>query len=239
MSRVANRKVIVIGGTSGIGLATGRQLAAEGARVVVASRNPAKVARVREEAAELTVETVDASSVGALQAFFKRHAPVDDLVLTLSEGKGFGQFRELDLSILMEGFDGKFFAQIRSAQLALPFLSRDASITFVTAISARAAHPNTAGLAAINGAIECMVKPLAKDLKPIRVNAVSPGVIETTWWDRLPPEVRQQGLREAAEASLVGRNGTAEDVADVIVLLVRNSFITGTVIEVDGGLRLI
>ena len=238
MSRLMNRNVIVIGGTSGIGLATARQLAAEGARVTVAGRDPEKVAEVRKEAAELTVETVDASSAEALQAFFERHAPVDDLVLTLSGGKGSGQFRELDLSTLMKGFEGKFFTQIRSAQLALPFLSKDASITFVTAISARASNPGTAGLAAINGAIECMIKPLAKELKPIRINAVSPGVIETTWWERVSADAREQMLKQAADASLVGRNGKAEDVADVIVLLVGNSFMTGTVIEVDGGWRL-
>ncbi len=238
MNRMVNRNVIVIGGTSGIGLATARQLAAEGARVTVAGRDPEKIAAVRNKAAELAVEAVDASSAEALHAFFQRHAPVDDLILTASGGKGAGHFRELDLSTLMKGFEEKFFTQIRSAQLALPFLSRDASITFVTAITARAAEPGTAGLAAINGAIESMIKPLATELKPVRINAVSPGVIETSWWDRVPSEAREQLLKRYANASLVGRNGTAEDVADAIVLLVKNSFMTGTVIEVDGGLHL-
>ena len=238
MNRLVNRNVIVIGGTSGIGLATAKQLAAEGARVTVAGRDPEKIATVRNEASELAVEAVDASSAEALLAFLKRHAPIDDLILCVSGGKGVGYFRELDLSILMKGFEEKFFAQIRSAQLALPFLSEDASITFVTAITARAAEPGTAGLAAINGAIESMIKPLARELKPIRINAVSPGVIETSWWDRLPSEAREQLLKRYSDVSLVGRNGTAEDVADAVVLLVKNSFMTGTVIEVDGGLRL-
>lgn len=238
MNRLVNRNVIVIGGTSGIGLATAKTLAAEGARVTVAGRDPEKIATVRNEAAELAVEADDASSAEALLAFFKRHAPIDDLILCVSGGKGVGYFRELDLSTLMKGFEEKFFAQTRSAQLALPFLSEDASITFVTAITARAAEPGTAGLAAINGAIESMIKPLARELKPIRINAVSPGVIETSWWDRLPSEAREQLLKRYSDVSLVGRNGTAEDVADAVVLLVKNSFMTGTVIEVDGGLRL-
>ncbi len=219
-------------------MATAKQLAAEGARVTVASRDPERIADVLKEAAALTVEPVDASSVEALQTFFERHAPVDDLILTVSGGKGLGQFRELDLSTLMKGFEGKFFTQVRSAQLVLPLLSKDASIIFVTAISARAATPGTAGLAAINGAIESMIKPLARELKPIRINAVSPGVIETTWWNRAPSEVREQMLKQSSDASLVGRNGQAEDVADAIVLLVRNSFMTSTVIEVDGGFHL-
>ncbi len=185
MSRLVNRNVIVIGGTSGIGLATAKQLTAEGARVTVVGRDREKVAALRNKDAELAVEAVDASSAEELQAFFERHAPIDDLILSASGGKGVGHFRELDLSTLMKGFEEKFFTQIRSAQLALPFLSEDASITFVTAITARAAEPGTAGLAAINGAIESMIKPLARELKPIRINAVSPGVIETSWWDRL------------------------------------------------------
>lgn len=132
----------------------------------------------------------------------------------------------------------KFFAQFYAAQAALPFLRKDGSLTFVSAISARAARPGTAGLAAINGAIEAIVKPLARELRPLRVNAVSPGVVATPWWDRLPAEVRGTLLRESADASLVGRNGKPEELAEAIAFLVANGFVTGTVLEVDGGIRL-
>jgi NAD(P)-dependent dehydrogenase (short-subunit alcohol dehydrogenase family) len=137
----------------------------------------------------------------------------------------------------MTGFQEKFLTQIRSAQIAL-WLAKDASITFVWAISARAANPGTSGLAAINGAIEFMIKPLGRELKPVRVDAVSPGVVETTWWNKVPDGVREQMLKQSSDASLVGRNGKPEDLAEAICLLVSNSFITGTVLEVDGGLHL-
>ena len=136
------------------------------------------------------------------------------------------------------GFEAKFFPQFLAAKLALPHLSQTGSITFVSAISARAANPGTSGLAAINGALEAMVKPLARELKPLRVNAVSPGVVETPWWDHLKSEVRNQLLQQSASASLVGRNGRPEDVGHAIGFVVSNSFITGTVLEVDGGIRL-
>ena len=91
---------------------------------------------------------------------------------------------------------------------------------------------------AINGALEAMVRPLAKELKPTRVNAVSPGVIDTPWWHRLPAEQRQAVFDRYANLASVGRVGRAEDVADAILFLIRNGFITGTVLECDGGLHL-
>ncbi len=93
-------------------------------------------------------------------------------------------------------------------------------------------------MAAINGAIEAMIKPLARELRPLRINAVSPGVIQTPWWDRLEPEIREQLLNQAASATLVGRNGHAKEVGQSIAYIVTNGFVTGTVLEVDGGLRL-
>ena len=238
MNRIQNRKVVIIGGTSGIGWATAQQLSSAGAKVTVAGREEARAAELQKEHPELAAAAVDASSAVALKKFYQQHGPIDDLVLTVSGAKGAGPFAELDLSDLMTGFQEKFFAQVRSAQLALPNLAQDASITFVSAISARAANPATSGLAAINGALESMIKPLARELKPIRVNAVSPGVVETSWWNKVPERLREQMLRQSSDASLVGRNGKPEDLADAICLLVRNSFITGTVLEVDGGLHL-
>ena len=238
MKRIENRKVIIIGGTSGIGLATAQQLLLAGARVTVAGRDESRAVELRKQHPELIVATVDASSADALQNFYQQHGPVDDLVLTVSGAKGAGPFAELNLEDLMSGFQEKFLTQIRSAQLALPCLTDDASITFVSAISARAANPGTSGLAAINGAIESMIKPLARELKPLRVNAVSPGVVETAWWNKLPDGVREQVLKQSSDASLVGRNGKPEDLAEAICFLVGNSFVTGTVLEVDGGLHL-
>jgi NAD(P)-dependent dehydrogenase (short-subunit alcohol dehydrogenase family) len=95
--------------------------------------------------------------------------------------------------------------------------------------------PGTAGLAAINGAIEAAVPTLAKELAPTRINAVSPGVIDTPWWDAMPEEAKATIFRQAAERLPVRRVGRPEDVAQAIVFLVHDSFVTGTIIEVDGG----
>lgn len=235
---MSTQSVVIIGGTSGIGLESGRQLAANGLRVLVTGRDKEKVDRVTQESPMMEARTVDAASSSSLIRLYESIGSFDHLVLSVSGAKGAGEFSGLSETDVREGMEQKFFAQFRAAQLALPHLNKTGSLTFVSAISARAANPGTAGLAAINGAIEAMVKPLARELRPLRVNAISPGVVETPWWDRLPDEVRGPLLERSAAASLVGRNGTASDLADAICFVIRNGFVTGTVMEVDGGLRL-
>jgi NAD(P)-dependent dehydrogenase (short-subunit alcohol dehydrogenase family) len=230
--------VIIIGGTSGIGLETGKQLAARGLRVIVTGRDAEKAARVSREYPGIEAKAVDAASVTSLETLYESIGNFDHLVLCVSGAKGAGDFASLSETDVRQGMEQKFFAQFRAAQLALPFLSRQGSLTFVTAISARAANPGTAGLAAINAAIEAMVKPLARELRPLRVNAVSPGVVETPWWDRLPAEIRGPILERSAAATLVNRNGTAVELGESVSFVVLNGFVNGTVLEVDGGLRL-
>ena len=105
-------------------------------------------------------------------------------------------------------------------------------------VTAQAALPGTAALAAVNGALEAAVPPLARELAPRRVNAVSPGVVETSWWDELPEADRKATFDQFAPQTPVGRNGNGEDVAHAIASLIENDYITGAVLPCDGGLRL-
>jgi NAD(P)-dependent dehydrogenase (short-subunit alcohol dehydrogenase family) len=137
----------------------------------------------------------------------------------------------------LEGaFSAKTIAHLRAVALALPTLAPDASITLVTAGSY--SLPGTAPLAAANGALEAAIRPLAVELAPHWVNAVSPGVIETGWWNEVPADSRQEMFREFAQRVPVGRNGRPQDVAQAIVALIENGFVTGVVFPCDGGLRL-
>jgi len=236
------QKVVVMGGSSGIGLATVRQLAARGAAVVATGRDAGRLrdavgALGRE--ARVTTSAVDARDRASLDAFFAQQDGLDHLVLTLSGGEGAGPFAQLDLAALRRGFEDKFWPQVEAAQAAMPYLRAGGSITFVSAISARIARPGTAGLAAINGAIEAMVGTLARELAPSRVNAVSPGVIDTSWWDRMPAQAKAELFRQEAAALPVARVGQPDDVAQAILLLVENGFVTGTVLACDGGLHLL
>ncbi|HEX7689378.1 MAG TPA: SDR family oxidoreductase, partial [Burkholderiaceae bacterium] len=182
---------------------------------------------------------LDATDRAALDAFFRDTGPVDHLVLTLSGGEGAGEFARLDLQALRRGFEAKFWPQLETVQAALPALATAASITFVTAVSARIARPGTTGLAAINGALEAMVGGLARELAPRRVNAVSPGVIDTAWWSRAPAAVREAVFDEQSRTLPVGRVGRPEDVAQSVLFMATNGFTTGSIVECDGGLHLL
>ncbi|MGF6574799.1 NAD(P)-dependent dehydrogenase, short-chain alcohol dehydrogenase family [Paraburkholderia fungorum] len=237
-----SQKVVVMGGSSGLGLATVARLSAAGADVVAVGRDRDKLDKALaglEGTGNVVGEALDCTDRAALDRFFGRVGRVDHLVLTLSGGEGAGLFRELDLAALRRGFEAKVWPQLEAAQAALPALRRDGSLTFVTAISARIANPGTAGLGAINGALESMIGTLARELAPMRVNAVSPGVIDTAWWDRFPASVKTDLFRQQAETLPVGRVGHADDIAHALQFLMENTFMTGAVVECDGGLRLL
>jgi NAD(P)-dependent dehydrogenase (short-subunit alcohol dehydrogenase family) len=165
--------------------------------------------------------------------------PVDHLVLALSPGAvGMGPLASLEESALRAAFDGKFFAHLAIVKATLPKLRPGGSVTFISAVSARAAMPGTAGLAAVNGALESVVPPLAAELAPIRVNAVSPGVIDTPWWDGMPEAQRTAFFENTATLSPAGRVGKPEDVASSVLYLAGNTFVTGTVLDCSGGATL-
>lgn len=119
---------------------------------------------------------------------------------------------------------GEFWPQVTYAKAALPTLREGKSITFVGAISSRALKPGTAGLAAINAALEAMVPILASELRPTRVNAVVSGVVDTPWWSRVPETARKELFEQLAREVAVGRVGKPEDLASAIMFVTTNTF---------------
>ena len=234
-----NQKVVIMGGTSGIGLATAKVVTAAGAIAVVTGRDSEKL---KNAVADLPSTTkgviVDAKSSEALKDFYKNLGKFDHLVLSVSGKGGGGPFKSLNSELLKQAFDAKFFAYFMAIQLGLETIRDTGSIVLVTAGSARSSFAGTSGLAAINGAIESMIPTLALELKPTRINAVSPGIIETPWWDTWTKEQREAMFAQIAVNTPVGRVGQPEDIAQTIVFLLENTYMTGTVIECDGGMRI-
>lgn len=230
---------LIVGGTSGIGLATARQLATIGTTVHVAGRSCDKLDKLAADDPTLVGHQLDGGDRTAVAALAASIAPIDALVVTLSGAEGVGPLADLDLEALRRAFDAKFWAHLTTVQAALPHLAENASITLVGAITARASMPGTAGLAAINAAVEGLVKPLAVELAPTRVNAVSPGLVDTPWWSGMPEADRLAYFAAAAEVLPARQIASADDIAQAIVFLATNPNITGTVIESDAGARLV
>lgn len=228
--------VLIAGGTSGMGKALASILINESFRVTVTGRSPEKIAAVEKELPGVRAVRLDATDRPALDDFFKKEGKFDHLVLAVSAGKGGGLFSTLSLTELRTGFDQKFWPQLNTMQAALPYMQKEGSITFITAISSTSGLPGTSGLAAINGALELMVPTLAKELKPLRINAVSPGVIDTPWWDFLPADAKEKTFADYSASIAVGRVGRPEEVASLLHEIIRNGYLNGVVIGCHGGL---
>jgi NAD(P)-dependent dehydrogenase (short-subunit alcohol dehydrogenase family) len=229
--------VVVVGGSSGLGAAAAERFARDGAEVVVVGRDGARTEAVAGRIGA-RAEVVDLRDPGAVQGLFARLGPIDDLVVTVTGRDGAGPFATLDLAALRRGIEDKVLTQLAIVQAALPTLAERGSITLITAASARAALPGTVGLAAINGALEAAVRPLAAELAPRRVNAISPGVVATAWWDGFGDAAREAVFAQARETLPVGRVGTPEELGDLIVAVAGAAFMTGAVVPCDGGLSL-
>jgi NAD(P)-dependent dehydrogenase (short-subunit alcohol dehydrogenase family) len=238
--RLDGQVVAVIGGSSGIGLGIAKAADAAGARVVIAGRTQERLDTARRELGEAAeAHRLDATDEPATQAFFQALGPLDHLVATAAAGLPFGPFTQLDPVAFRRGFEGKFWAFIHATRHALATLRKDGSITLVTGAAARAAMPGTTGVAAVNGALQSMVPSLARELAPIRVNALSPGVVATPVYDGMPQSARDAMYRQAAERLPVRRIGAAEDLGAAALFLMTNGYTTGTILDVDGGARLI
>jgi NAD(P)-dependent dehydrogenase (short-subunit alcohol dehydrogenase family) len=232
----SSRTALVVGGTSGLGLATAHLLAAAGSTVHVASRDAAKVAAAAAHPG-LTAHQVDGNDAQAVTRLAAEIGPIDALVVTLTGAEGLGPLAELDLAVLRRAFEAKFWPTLTVLQATLPHLVEQASITLVGAVSAHAYLPGGAGIGALNAAVESLVRPLAAELAPRRVNAVSPGLIDTPWWDGVPDQEREAWFRSAAKALPVGHVSNAQEIAEAVVLAATNTSMTGAILNVDGGAR--
>jgi NAD(P)-dependent dehydrogenase (short-subunit alcohol dehydrogenase family) len=228
---LAGKKVVVIGGSSGIGLATAELAKSQGAEVVIASRSAAKLDPIAERL-KVTAVPADVTSDQSVAELFKRTGPVDHVVLTAAQLRT-GPFKTVAMEDVRATMEGKFWGAWRVAREAE--IRAGGSLTLVTGFLSVRPRPNSAIISAANGALESLARALALELAPVRVNAVSPGVIDTPIRAAMPEAARKEMLAKTAAALPVGRVGMAEDIAQQIASFMNNGFATGSIVYVDGG----
>jgi NAD(P)-dependent dehydrogenase (short-subunit alcohol dehydrogenase family) len=234
----AGKKVVILGGGSGMGLALAKKVIAAGGQVVIGGRNAEKLSHV---AATLGHDTsyvaFDLGDEAAVKAAFDQIGSIDHLVTTAAE-LTFAPVSELTTAQVQSMLVSKFWGPFYAAKYATPHLSKSGSVTFFSGLAAYRPAPGASIVASLNAALEGFAMTLALEIKPIRVNVVSPGVVDTPTWDFLTAEDRQ-GLFDSVAGGLpVGRVGHADDLADAALSLMGNGFINATVLHVDGGGRI-
>jgi len=227
---VQGKKALVFGGTSGIGLSTTLKLKALGAEVVAISRDPTKAGDLDG----VTLVGCDVRDREALQAVFIEQAPFDILISAATGGdRATGPFLEMDLDGYQGSFD-KLWGYTNCVRLGTEHLSENGAIVLVSGSPARRAKPGQSAIASVGGAVEQFVRCVAGEIAPKRINVVSPGVISTPMFGS-DSEQREKMLAGATAKHLIPRAGTPDEVAEGILFVVQNDFVTGTTIDVDGG----
>jgi NAD(P)-dependent dehydrogenase (short-subunit alcohol dehydrogenase family) len=236
--RFRGERVVIIGGSSGIGLATARAAAAEGAEVLLASRSEEKLRKARESiSGKVDVFVVDAAKEESVKTLFEKGGEFDHLFTPGSEGVR-GPFLSLDSQAARKAFDSKFWGQYFAAKYGAPKIRPGGSITFMAGAFSQRPGPGTAVLAAINSAVEGLGRALAVELSPLRVNVVSPGLVDTPNFAKMPADQRSALFKTVADSIPAHRIGTPEDIAETVLYLMGNGYTTGHTLFADGGMTL-
>jgi NAD(P)-dependent dehydrogenase (short-subunit alcohol dehydrogenase family) len=230
--RIEGKSAVVFGGTSGIGLATVKQLAERKAKVIAISRSPDR-ARA-EVSADVTLKACDVRESAAVAALLQEVAPFDILVCAATGDKrASGPFLSMDIEGYKRSFN-KLWGYANCVRFGTEHLAKDGAIVLVSGAPARRSKPGQIALSSVGGAVEAFARALAPEIAPRRINVVSPGIINTPMFG--PPSAERDALADKRSAGhLIARAGTADEVAQAILFVIENDFVTGTTVDVDGG----
>jgi NAD(P)-dependent dehydrogenase (short-subunit alcohol dehydrogenase family) len=234
-----NSLVVILGGSTGIGLATARAAKAEGAQVIVTGRSTEKLQRAQAElGSDARTVVLDVADEEGTRRFFQGLARVDHVFITAGTLIADKKLAP-DSDTLRPAMDTRFWGALYAAKYAAPKIATGGSITFMSGVAAWRPLEGAAVASASCGAVEAFARALALDLAPIRVNTIEPGYVDTPLLDSLLGAKKGEILAAAAARLPVKRIGTAEDVADAVLFLMKNGYVTGITLTIDGGHTLV
>lgn len=229
-------RILITGGSSGIGLATAMLAIKENYDVIIAGRSEQKLSLAQQQInhdhlCTMVVDITDETSILSLK---ENIGDIDHLVLAGSQ-VNVGGIRSLPLQQVQASFNSKFFAQYQMIQTLLSSINQKGSITLFSGSSGQKPEKDGELMSAINAAVEALSKGLALTLAPIRVNTVAPGLIDTPAYDSLDQASKQKMYQTFSNKLAIKRVGQAEEVAQSVLYLINSHYSTGTVLTIDGG----
>jgi NAD(P)-dependent dehydrogenase (short-subunit alcohol dehydrogenase family) len=235
-----DQRIVAFGGTSGIGLAVARAALDEGAFIVVASGKPERVARAGAElasrsASHSTAQILDVTREEAIEDFFESLGPFDHLVYTAGEDLPLGPLAATDLRQARARFEVRYWGAVAAVKHAVKFIRNTGSIVLTSGFSATRPRAGWTSQASIQSAVEGLTRALAVELGPVRVNCVSPGLTRTPRWDAWSDAFRQAFYNDEERRLPVARVGEAAELASAYIYLMKNTYATGNILNVDGG----
>jgi NAD(P)-dependent dehydrogenase (short-subunit alcohol dehydrogenase family) len=236
-------RILIIGGSSGMGLALARLLLRDGAEVLIAGRSASKLALASGTLGEprrLSTHQADVSREDDVQRLLSAAGPLHHIVITAADAAGtIAPAGEMPLADAQALIAAKVLGPWLVAKHAPARLRPGASLTYTGGIAAHRPSPGASMTAAANAALEGLARALALELAPIRINVVCPGWTDTPLWDVIAGDNKTQRLAAMASRLPAGRVGHPDDIARAHLAVIRNGFITGSVIHVDGGQQLV
>jgi NAD(P)-dependent dehydrogenase (short-subunit alcohol dehydrogenase family) len=237
---LSEKRIVVLGGSSGIGLAVAQQAVARGATAIIASSNADRVKQaVATLGGKAEGHALDLSNERDIQNFFQKIGDFDHLVFTAGDTLQLNELAATDLTKARHAFELRYWAALAAVKYASPHIRKDGSIVLTTGVAGRRPHKGWTVAASVCGTIEALTRALAVELAPIRVNAVCPGVVRTNLWQSMNADAREHLYESVGKTLLVGRVGEASEIARAYLFLIQQGYSTGQTVVLDGGAVLV